>query len=92
LRCKGGLDSEGCLHLTDADDFDLRLVARPNVSPSASLHFGIRAADPDSVRSLLTQLTAENVKTGDLFEGDGRIAFHYWDPDGYQVEVFSEKS
>jgi hypothetical protein len=39
--CDGDPDREGCLHLTDADDFDLTLVARPNVSPSASLHFGI---------------------------------------------------
>jgi hypothetical protein len=74
------------------DDFDLTLVARPNVSPSPSLHFGIRAADPDSVQGLLRQLAAKNVKTGDLFESDSPVAFHCWDPDGYQLEVFAEKS
>jgi hypothetical protein len=27
--CDGKPDAEGCLHLTDADGFDLTLVARP---------------------------------------------------------------
>jgi hypothetical protein len=55
--CDGEPDSEGCLHLTDAHDFDLTLVARPNVSPSPALHFGIKVADPGSVRRLLPRLS-----------------------------------
>jgi catechol 2,3-dioxygenase-like lactoylglutathione lyase family enzyme len=27
--CDGNPDAEGCLHLTDVDDFDLTLAARP---------------------------------------------------------------
>jgi hypothetical protein len=76
------------LHLTDADDFDLTLVAASGVSPSPSLHFGIRVANPQSARRLLRQLSVKGVKTRELFESEERVAFHCWDPDGYQVEVF----
>jgi hypothetical protein len=75
-----------------AESSDLTLVARPNASPSPSLHFGIELADPGSVRRLLARLSAENIKTGELFEGETRVAFHCWDPDGYQVEVFANRS
>lgn len=70
--CDGELDGEGCLHLSDAEGFDLTLAAGPNVSPSASLHFGVRVADPDSVRRLRARLSGENVEVGELFESDDR--------------------
>jgi catechol 2,3-dioxygenase-like lactoylglutathione lyase family enzyme len=88
FACNGELDSEGCLHLKDADGFDVTLARRPDISPPSSLHFGIRLADPDSVHRLLTRLSAENVETGELFASHHRVAFHCFDPDGYRVEVF----
>jgi catechol 2,3-dioxygenase-like lactoylglutathione lyase family enzyme len=88
FECDGEPDGEGCLHLTDSGNFDLTLVVEPDVSPSPSLHFGIRVADPDSVRRLLVRLSSENIETGELFESDSRVAFHCQDPDGYRVEVF----
>ena len=87
--CDGEPDSEGCVHLRDADDFDVTLVVQPDVSPSPSLHFGIRVADAGAVRRLLARLSAANVETGELFESESRVAFQCWDPDGYRVEVFS---
>jgi hypothetical protein len=44
------------------------------------------------VRQLLAALSEANVKTGELFEGERRVAFLCWDPDVYQVEVFSDRS
>jgi catechol 2,3-dioxygenase-like lactoylglutathione lyase family enzyme len=80
--CDGEPDNEGCLHLTDADDFDLTLVARPNVSPSPSIHFGIRVADPDTVRRLLTRLSLENARRGITnpvgFEPSGALVYRHW--------------
>ena len=90
--CAGALDTEGCLHLTDGHDFDLTLVAQPDVSPATSLHFGIRVDDAGSVRRLLSRLAAEDVRTGRLFEGEHRVAFHCWDPDGYRLEIFADRS
>jgi catechol 2,3-dioxygenase-like lactoylglutathione lyase family enzyme len=90
--CTGEPDPEGCLHLTDGDDFDLTLVGRPEVSPPASLHFGIRVADPESVRRVRSMLAAADVETGDLFEGERRVAFHCSDPDGYRLEVFADRN
>jgi hypothetical protein len=65
------LDAEGSLHRRDVDDFDLTLVARPKVSPTTSLHFGIRLADAESVRRLRARLAQEEVQTGEIFESDG---------------------
>jgi hypothetical protein len=78
--CNGELDSEGCLHLKDADGFDVTLARRLDVSPPSTLHFGIRLADPDSVHRLLTRLSAENVETGELFTSHHRVGFHCFDP------------
>jgi hypothetical protein len=88
LGSDGKPDAEGCLHLTDADGLDLTLVARPVVSPSSSIHFGIKVADADSVRRSLARLADEDVRVGELFESESRVAFHCVDPDGYQAEVF----
>jgi lactoylglutathione lyase len=88
LECDGEPDGEGCLHLTDGDGFDLTLVPRPDASPSSSFHFGIDGRDADAVRRLRGRLSTEDVRTGDLFVSDSRVAFHCWDPDGYHVEVF----
>jgi hypothetical protein len=54
----------------------LTLVARPKVSPTTSLHFGIRLADIESVRGLRARLAQEDVQTGDIFEGENKVAFH----------------
>jgi hypothetical protein len=54
--------------------------------PLASLR--IEVVDAESMRQLLDRLSAEDVETGELFENDGRVALHCWDPHGYQVEVF----
>jgi hypothetical protein len=40
------------------------------------------------LRRLSTRLAAEKVRTGEVYEGESRVAFHCWDPDGYQLEVF----
>jgi hypothetical protein len=34
LDCDAVPDGRGCVHLTDADGFDVTLVVRPDVSPS----------------------------------------------------------
>src|SRR6266536_244171 len=88
FSCDGKADAEGCVHLTDMDDFDLTLVGRSTVSPPSSLHFGIGLADAESVRRLLVRLMREDVQTGELFASEDRVAFHCADPDGYRVEVF----
>jgi catechol 2,3-dioxygenase-like lactoylglutathione lyase family enzyme len=88
FECGGEPDSEGCLHLTDADGFDLTLVARTYVSPSPSLHFGIRVGDAHAVRRLLARMADEAVDTGELFQSGSRVALHCWDPDRYLLEVF----
>jgi catechol 2,3-dioxygenase-like lactoylglutathione lyase family enzyme len=84
----GEPDGEGCLHLTDADGFDLTLAPGPMAPPPSSLHFGIRVRDAGSVRRLLERLTAENVPAGDLYEAASKVAFHCTDPDGYRIEIF----
>jgi hypothetical protein len=33
-------------------------------------------------------LADEDVRVGELFESESRVAFHCVDPDGYQAEVF----
>jgi catechol 2,3-dioxygenase-like lactoylglutathione lyase family enzyme len=91
LHSDGSLDAEGCLHLTDANGFDLTLVARSDSAPSPTFHFGIGVADPSEVSWLLARLSVDGVQTGELYESDDRVAFHCWDPDGYQVEVFWAK-
>ncbi len=88
FACDGEPDGEGCLHLTDADDFDMTLAPGPVVSPPSSLHFGIRVADAESVRRLLERLIEDGVQAGDLYDGGSRVAFQCADPDGYRVEVF----
>jgi hypothetical protein len=86
--CSGDPDGEGCLHLTDAGGFDVTLAVRADVAPPPSLHFGIRLAEPDAVRRLRERLASANVRTGDVYESESRVAFHCWDADGYQVEVY----
>jgi catechol 2,3-dioxygenase-like lactoylglutathione lyase family enzyme len=75
----GVRDGEGCLHLTDEGDFDLAL------SPSGSLHFGIRLESADAVRAMRAAIDGE---ASPLFESADKVAFQYRDPDGHRVELY----
>ena len=76
-------DGEGCLHLTDEGDFDLTL------SPSGSLHFGIRLDSADAVRAMRAAI---DDGTSALFESAEKVAFQYRDPDGHRVELYWQAS
>jgi catechol 2,3-dioxygenase-like lactoylglutathione lyase family enzyme len=83
FECGGEPDSEGCLHLTDADGFDLTLVARTYVC-----HHHRFISESGAVRRLLARMADEAVDTGELFQSGSRVALHCWDPDRYLLEVF----
>jgi hypothetical protein len=66
--CDGEPDNEGCLHLTDADDFDLTLVARPNVSLSPRFISG--SESPIQTRRGITNQVG--------FEPSGMLVYRHW--------------
>lgn len=82
---------DGTVFLANRDAFDLALhPGAPPAPPAPCVHFGFRAADPASVRSLRGALAEDGVAITEQYDTDGYVNLKCLDPDGYEIEVYWE--
>jgi catechol 2,3-dioxygenase-like lactoylglutathione lyase family enzyme len=82
---------DGTRFVTDGSGFELALHHRAGAGPQGGdWHFGFLAADPGTVRSLLTQLRSDAVAVMEVEDEPGYVGFKCEDPDGHVIEVYWE--
>lgn len=84
---------DGTVFIRNGQAFDLALhPGIPPSPPAPTVHFGFRCETGDPVRVLRDQLPRAGVRITEETDDDDFVSVKCLDPDGYEIEVYWERS